>query len=559
MKFDCIRIVFMIFLSIIFHISCKKEVSCESCGDKNNPPIAVAGPDRAITLPTDSVLLDGSSSNDPDGRISDWLWTKISGPAPFNIIRSSDSITKVKTLVDGTYQFELKVTDNGGLSAKDTIQVIVDAVVTTNHPPIANAGADQTIILPTSTINLDGSASTDPDNNIATYAWTKISGPSSLNVVNTNVVQTQVTNLVQGVCQFELKVTDAGGLFSKDTMRVTVNAQQPPQPTTCEPLNRPVINAQLIPFGNLSIARSEMAVASAGDKLLFAGGANQSGLSSRVDIYDMTLQTWSTAELSLPRTAITAIASDNKILFAGGLGNQTPQSAYTSRVDIYDITTQIWSTFELSEARYNIAAAAVGNKVFFAGGDTYNGWHSNKVDIYDLYTNTWSTTTLSEAKGGMSATTAGDKIYFAGGDDGFGPTSTRIDIYDDATGLWSTSSLSSPKAYLASIFKNGKICWAGGATRIDLANEINITCQVEIKDLNTQTSSFTNLSHSQWYFGAYVKDNKIVYLPGFDIYDLSSNAWSIGQLNQSLPDAIISVNNTIYVAGGSNQVWKLEF
>ena len=148
---------------------------------------------------------------------------------------------------------------------------------------------------------------------------------------------------------------------------------------------------------------------------------------------------------------------------------------------------------------------------------------------------------------------------FAGGDDGFGPTSTRIDIYDDATGLWSTSSLSSPKAYLASIFKNGKICWAGGATRIDLANEINITCQVEIKDLNTQTSSFTNLSHSQWYFGAYVKDNKIVYLPGFDIYDLSSNAWSIGQLNQSLPDAIISVNNTIYVAGDSNQVWKLEF
>ncbi|HET6766136.1 MAG TPA: hypothetical protein VFH08_02015 [Chitinophagaceae bacterium] len=31
---------------------------------------AIAGPDQVITLPADSVLLDGSSSNDPDGRIS---------------------------------------------------------------------------------------------------------------------------------------------------------------------------------------------------------------------------------------------------------------------------------------------------------------------------------------------------------------------------------------------------------------------------------------------------------------------------------------------------------
>ena len=93
---------------------------------KNKPPIAIAGPDQVITLPTDSVSLDGSASSDPDGKISEWLWTKISGPASFNIIKPSDSTTKVKTLVAGTYQFELKVTDNGGLSAKDTVQVIVN-------------------------------------------------------------------------------------------------------------------------------------------------------------------------------------------------------------------------------------------------------------------------------------------------------------------------------------------------------------------------------------------------------------------------------------------------
>ncbi|MBD0351629.1 MAG: hypothetical protein ICV65_10800 [Flavisolibacter sp.] len=97
---------------------------------------------------------------------------------------------------------------------------------TVNKPPVANAGADQTITLPINEINLDGSHSTDPNNNITSYAWTKISGPSSVTIANTNAVQTRVTGFVQGIYQFELKVTDAGGLFSKDTAVITVNANE---------------------------------------------------------------------------------------------------------------------------------------------------------------------------------------------------------------------------------------------------------------------------------------------------------------------------------------------
>jgi|GEM_PF-3107240 len=69
--------------SIVF-FSCKKEQSCEGCVTNNNkPPTAVAGPDQVITLPTDSVSLDGRTSSDPDGMISSCLWTKISGPVSF--------------------------------------------------------------------------------------------------------------------------------------------------------------------------------------------------------------------------------------------------------------------------------------------------------------------------------------------------------------------------------------------------------------------------------------------------------------------------------------------
>src|SRR6188768_3923623 len=212
MKKICFLILFSLLIGTIIFYSCKKEYSCEGCNEKNKPPIAVAGADQVITLPTDSVLLDGRTSSDPDGMISEWLWTKISGPASFNIIKPTDSLAKVKALVAGTYLFELKVTDNGGLSAKDTMRIIVDAVLTINHPPIANAGADQTITLPINTVNLDGSGSTDPENNISGYIWSKISGPSSFTISNMNAVQTQVANLVQGIYQFELKVTDGGGL-----------------------------------------------------------------------------------------------------------------------------------------------------------------------------------------------------------------------------------------------------------------------------------------------------------------------------------------------------------
>jgi hypothetical protein len=42
----------------------------ESCAS-NKPPLAVAGLDLVITLPTDSRLLDASKSSDPDGKISE--------------------------------------------------------------------------------------------------------------------------------------------------------------------------------------------------------------------------------------------------------------------------------------------------------------------------------------------------------------------------------------------------------------------------------------------------------------------------------------------------------
>src|SRR4026207_2158487 len=97
------KIFFLLLLFILsagIFFSCKKEKSCEGCIG-NKPPTAVAGPDQVITLPTDSVSLDGNASSDPDGTISEWLWTKISGPASFNFSNASIAKTVVKNLSAG--------------------------------------------------------------------------------------------------------------------------------------------------------------------------------------------------------------------------------------------------------------------------------------------------------------------------------------------------------------------------------------------------------------------------------------------------------------------------
>ena len=189
----------------------------------NNAPSANAGSDISITLPVSSVTLSGTG-NDSDGTIAGYQWTKLSGPTQFTIVSPTQQQTIINNLVQGTYSFEIRVTDNQGAIGRDTVIVIVNAATPTpNKAPTANAGADISITLPTSTVNLSG-AGNDTDGTIAGYLWTKITGPSQFAIVSANQAQTTINNLVQGIYTFELRVTDNQGATGRDTVRVTVFA-----------------------------------------------------------------------------------------------------------------------------------------------------------------------------------------------------------------------------------------------------------------------------------------------------------------------------------------------
>ena len=127
---------------------------------------------------------------------------------------------------------------------------------------------------------------------------------------------------------------------------------------------------------------------------------------------------------------------------------------------------------------------------------------------------------------------------------------------------------------MAGIYVNGKIYWAGGVIGYDAVKDKVIpTCKVEIRDVSTGSSSFTNLSAPSAFTGNNSKpiyyNNKIIFWSGdhLDIYDPQSSTWSIGQFPQNVfIESVILVNNALYAigsndynSGSSDQIWKLQF
>lgn len=94
-----------------------------------------------------------------------------------------------------------------------------------NIPPVANAGVDKTITLPTSSVSVTGTA-TDSDGTITGTQWIFVGGPTGVTptIVSPSSLTTNITGMTTaGVYTFRLRVQDNTGSFDTDTMKVTVN------------------------------------------------------------------------------------------------------------------------------------------------------------------------------------------------------------------------------------------------------------------------------------------------------------------------------------------------
>ncbi|RMH34417.1 MAG: DUF11 domain-containing protein, partial [Nitrospirae bacterium] len=190
---------------------------------ENSPPVANAGPDQTVRV-GDLVTLDGSASSDVDGDVLTFQWTLTPPLGSTATLNDPTAVMPTFTVdLPGTYTAQLIVNDGQVNSAPDTA-----TITTENSPPVANAGANQTVLVG-DTVQLDGSGSSDPDNDQLTFTWSLTSVPpgSTASLSSTTAVAPTFVADVPGEYVAQLIVNDGTVDSVPDTVMITTGNSPP--------------------------------------------------------------------------------------------------------------------------------------------------------------------------------------------------------------------------------------------------------------------------------------------------------------------------------------------
>jgi hypothetical protein len=133
-----------------------------------------------------------------------------------------------------------------------------------NQAPTANAGGDQTVF-PGSTVTLNGSASSDPDGDALTFAWTvRVQPPGGTAALNdATALMPQFVADAEGEYQIDLVVSDGRVSSAVDTVIVTTFPNNTPPIANAGSDRDAVIGDEVVLDGSLSSDVN-------GDALMFA-------------------------------------------------------------------------------------------------------------------------------------------------------------------------------------------------------------------------------------------------------------------------------------------------
>jgi RHS repeat-associated protein len=186
----------------------------------NQPPTVSAGPNQTIELPVNTATLNGSaSSSAPAGSPVTVQWSQVSGPGTVTFSNPTQQVTQATFPGVGTFTMQLSATVTAtGLSSSAQNTVIVAAA---NRPPVVTVGPDQSIIFPTNTASLTGTATDDgfPVGSSLVISWSKVVGPGTVTFASPNQPNTQASFSLPGSYILRLSASD-GQYTNSASMRV---------------------------------------------------------------------------------------------------------------------------------------------------------------------------------------------------------------------------------------------------------------------------------------------------------------------------------------------------
>jgi len=196
-----------------------------------------------------------------------------------------------------------------------------------------------------------------------------------------------------------------------------------------------------IDFGDLTVARLELAACSSSVRGVWAGGYSTNGATYYRTIDYVTIATTGNAtnfgNLQTPgKRGIAGCSSSTRGVFAGGYSADT--SLLYNVIDYITIATTGNATDfgDLSATRFVLASASSSTRGLFGGGNTVSSGTPSANIYYITIATTGNTTSfgsLSLARGELAACASSTRALFSGGSDTGGTRQNIIDYVTIAT------------------------------------------------------------------------------------------------------------------------------
>ncbi len=300
---------------------------------------------------------------------------------------------------------------------------------------------------------------------------------------------------------------------------------------------------------SISQVRGNIASATAGDYMLFAGGYSGSLSVGRNNISALSVSTLTVNNnysLNTARGAATGVSFNNYAMIAGGDSSALLYPIQTG-IEIYDANLVRQSSVEMDVRRANLAGGTVGSYAVFSGG--YNNTTSQaplrRVEAFD--TSFVKSSASIEDLANISSSNSGvnelasayssNHILFAGGHNGNNYYRSSVDAYNALLQKVSAvSDLSNTVYGLSGAYYRDKFIFAGGRDRSYSYRTIDIYDSSLVK----QTSA--TLPFANYYMGCVVIDDYLVFA---------------GRLNKvNIFDSSLILHNMLSLSGNGSKSWR---
>ncbi len=271
----------------------------------NHIPVPNAGSNQTVSV-GDTVYLNGTATDTDKDPLS-FYWRLVTVPTGSKASLVDGQTTKPYFVADvaGTYRVLLLADDGKSSNGQSVVTVTGKPKTSTNTPPVANAGANQTVAVGTA-VKLTGAASSDANGDALTYAWFFVTRPSGslASLTGATTVSPGFTADVAGNYVIGLNVNDGKASSAQSSVTVVATAAN----------TAPVANAgpsQTVLVGTVVSLNGSASSDANGDALTYAWTLTRPTGSSAVLNNSKSMATSFTADLA-GAYSLTLVVNDGK-------------------------------------------------------------------------------------------------------------------------------------------------------------------------------------------------------------------------------------------------------